>query len=126
MKSFIYVTLWTILFVISGFYLEYDLERFVSSYSDDVNRVEELIINDKYDLARKEVLTITKEFNEHKSKWYKLIDHTYYNDILFCLHVLENDANLEDKSLYLEYINRIKNGFVNMLQDEICDMNHVF
>lgn len=125
MKSFIGVVVWTLLFIVLGLFVESDLSNFINSYDRRLDSLEGYISNSNYELALDEVLDISRDLNHFKGKWYKLVDHTHYNEVLFCLEVLEDQTTLKDESLYLEYINRIRYAFVNILQDEICDLNHI-
>ncbi len=126
MKAFIIVLIWTIFFTISGFYLQFKLNDFINTYENKISTLETFIENDDYKGAKETLINISKDWHKERVLWYRLLDHTYFDDICFYLNVIDKGIDLKNKSMTLEYLEKIKNCFNNIIQNENVDLNHIF
>ncbi|MEG1311535.1 MAG: DUF4363 family protein [Romboutsia sp.] len=125
MKSFIYVLLWTIIFIMFGFYVTNGINKFTYKYKEDISIIENYIEENNWDNAKIELESTIKSWHEKKSIWYKLLNHESFD--LVCLHfnILYKSIDIEDKSKSLENIEIIKITLENILEGEKCDLNHI-
>lgn len=126
MKSLIYVLIWTICFTVSSFYINDKIYDFTENYTSNVEIVGNLILDNDWDSANEELKILSKNWYEEKEVWYKLLDHTYFDEITLYLNILDKSIYTKDKSKAFEEIETIKMTLNNLLESEKFDLNHIF
>ncbi|WP_042274879.1 DUF4363 family protein [[Clostridium] dakarense] len=125
MKSFIYVLIWTILFIIFGFYVTNEVGNFTEDYKNKVTIIENYIEEDNWDDAKTMIKDVSDSWDKEKSPWYKLFNHESFDLISLHFNILNKSINTKDKSKALENIEIIKITLENILESEKCDLNHI-
>lgn len=125
MKSFYYVVIWTILFVIFGVYINFEINKFTDKYIDEIKVIETYIEDDNYDIPKKSLKSLSESWHKEKRLWYKLLDHDNFDTVCLYLNILEKGIDTKNKSQSLEYIQRIIMTLENILEGEKCDWNHI-
>lgn len=126
MKRFFYVILATILFLFIGVYSNIKLEKFVSQYRYNLNRIESHIDNNNWKEASIILEDINSSFNSEKVFWYKILHHEKLDEIHLSLNILRKAIQLEDTFESYEEIETVMSIFNSLLKNEQCDCNHIF
>ena len=108
MKSMVGVIIWTILFTLLGIYTNDEVYKFTDKYTSNINIIEEHIEKGNWSEASKELDYYSKDYNDEKEIWYKLLDHTYFDDICLYLNILDKSIITENKTQSFIEIERIK------------------
>lgn len=125
MKSFIYVLIWTILFITFGFYTTNKVGDFTDDYKSKVTIIENYIEEDNWDDAKIMLKNTYDSWNEEKCIWYKLLNHESFDSICLHFNILDKSIDTNDKSKALENIEIIKVTLGNISESEKCDLNHI-
>lgn len=125
MKSFVYVLIWTILFITFGFHVTNEVGDFAEDYKTKVTIIENYIEEDNWDDAKTMIKDISDSWDKEKSPWYKLFNHESFDLISLHFNILSKSINTKDKSKSLENIEIIKITLENILENEKCDLNHI-
>lgn len=125
LKSFIYVLIWTILFITFGFYVANGVGNFTENYKNRVTVIENYIEEDNWDDAKIVLKDISDSWDKEKSIWYKLLNHESFDLIILHFNILDKSINTKDKSKALENIEIIKITLGNISENEKCDLNHI-
>ena len=125
LKSFIYVLIWTILFITFGFYVANGVGDFTNGYKNKVTIIENHIEEDNWDDAKIVLKDISDSWDKEKSIWYKLLNHESFDLISLHFNILDKSINTKDKSKASENIEIIKITLGNILENEKCDLNHI-
>ena len=126
MKSIIFVLIWSILLTSFGIYSNSELNKFTQKFEYNVTNIEKSIKSDKWNNAKNELLSFSKDYHNEKDVWYRLLDHAYFDDICLYLCILEDSIYLKDKTKSLEQIEYIKSKLGNVLESGKFDINHIF
>ena len=126
MKSMVGVIIWTILFTLLGIYTNDEVYKFTDKYTSNINIIEEHIEKGNWSEASKELDYYSKDYNDEKEIWYKLLDHTYFDDICLYLNILDKSIITENKTQSFIEIERIKMTLDNILESGKFDINHIF
>lgn len=126
MKSSYFVIAWTVIFIMLGLLNHSKINEFSYDYIDKVNLIEENIKEEKWQQASYILKDTKTDLEEEKKFWYKLINHAYFNEILTSLDILKQSIYLEDKMASLEEVEKVKNVFENLIEDECFDLNRIF
>ena len=126
MKSLVFVLVWTILFTSLGIYSNNELGNFTEKFEANIITIEKSIKNNKWDNAKNQLLLFSKDYYDEKDTWYRLLDHSYFDDICLYISILEDSIYLEDKIKSLEQIEYIKTTLDNVMQSSKFDINHIF
>ena len=125
MKSFIYVFIWTILFVIFGIYVNHKIDNFTAFYRDKILIIESHIEDNNWEDAKIQIDTLKGSWFNKKKIWYKLLNHDSFDEISLHINILNKSIDIEDKSKSLENIEIIKIILENILENETCDIQHI-
>ncbi|MBO3443983.1 DUF4363 family protein [Clostridium sp. CCUG 7971] len=125
MRSFVYVLIWTILFITFGFYVTNGIGDFTDDYKNKVTIIENYIEEDNLNDAKIALKEVSSSWNKEKSPWYKLLNHESFDLISLHFNILDKSINTNDKSKALENIEIIKVTLGNILESEKCDLNHI-
>ncbi|MGL5348946.1 MAG: DUF4363 family protein [Peptostreptococcaceae bacterium] len=125
MKSFYYVMIWTVLFICFGVYTNFEINKFTDKYIDEVKVIETYIEDDNYNIAKESLKSLSKSWHKEKTLWYKLLNHENFDTVCLYLNILEKGIDTKDKYQSLEYIQRIIMTLENILEGELCDLNHI-
>lgn len=117
--------IWTILFVIFGVYINFEINKFTDKYIDEIKVIETYIEDDNYDIPKKSLKSLSESWHKEKRLWYKLLDHDNFDTVCLYLNILEKGIDTKNKSQSLEYIQRIIMTLENILEGEKCDWNHI-
>lgn len=126
MKAFIYVIIWTTLFVIFGIYTNIEVDKFTEKYTDKIDQVAIYIEEDDWQKAKDSLKDYHEVWHEERIGWYKLLNHDYFDAICLQIDMLDKNILVEDKAKALEKIELIKSNLGNILEGEKCDSNHIF
>lgn len=126
MKSSYFAFAWTIIFIILGLFNHQKVNEFSYNYIDKFNIIEENIKEDKWDQVSYNAKDTKMDLEGEKDIWYKLINHSYFNEIFTSLEILEQSIYLEDKMMALKEINEIKVVFLSLMEDESYSLNRIF
>ncbi|MDU2198305.1 MAG: DUF4363 family protein [Peptostreptococcaceae bacterium] len=126
MKSVVGVIVWTILFVLLGIYINDEVYEFTDKYTSNINVIEQHIENGNWSEASKELDYYSKGYYKEKEIWYKILDHTYFDDICLYINILNKSILTENKTQSFIEIERIKMTFDNILESGKFDINHIF
>lgn len=125
MKSFIYVLIWTILFITFGFYITNGVADFAGNYKNKVTIIANYIEEDNWDEAKTTLKDTSNSWYEEKSFWYKLLNHDSFDLICLQLNILDKSIDTNNKSQALQNIEIIKTTLENISENEKCDLNHI-
>lgn len=125
MKSFIYVLLWTIIFVSLGLFINIKVDDFTDKYTNNIEIIEKYIEEDDLDTAKESLVTYSDSWHEEKKLWYLLLNHENFDTVCLYLNILDKSILTNDKSKCLECIVRIKITLENILENERCDFIHI-
>ncbi len=126
MKSLVFVLIWTILFTSLGIYSNNELSNFTERFETNIINIEKSIKNNQWNDAKNELSSFSKDYNNEKDTWYRLLDHTYFDDICLYICILEDSIYLEDKSKSLEQVEYIKTTLGDLIESNRFDINHIF
>lgn len=125
MKSFIYVLVWTILFILFGVYVNKEIDNFTDLYKNEIIVIENHIENDNWNDAKIKITKLKNSWYEKKGIWYKLLNHEPFDEISLYINILDKCINIKDKSKSLENIEIIKITLENILENETYDIQHI-
>ncbi len=125
MKSFVYVLIWTIIFVSFGFYVNNGVDEFTSIYKNQIIVIEQHIENNQWSDAKIEINSLSNSWLEKKDIWYHLLNHESFDEISLRINVLSKCISIKDKSKSLENIEIIKITLENILENETSDLQHI-
>ncbi|MCC0629335.1 DUF4363 family protein [Clostridioides sp. ES-S-0108-01] len=126
MKSATFVILWTILFVLFGFYINNKLYDFTDEYKDNMSVLEKSIENEDWEKAQKEADSISTRWAKEKNHWYKVLNHEYFDEIGLKFNILDKAIYTEDKLKSLEEVESIKTYLGNIVESVKFDVNYIF
>ena len=126
MKSTTFVILWTILFVLFGFYVNNKLYDFTEGYKDNISVLEKSIENEDWEKAQKEADSISTSWNKEKNHWYKVLNHEYFDEIGLRFNILDKAVYTENKLKSLEEVESIKTYLGNIIESVKFDVNYIF
>lgn len=126
MKSATFVILWTILFVLFGFYINNKLYDFTDEYKDNISVLEKSIENEDWEKAHKEADSISTRWNKEKNHWYKVLNHEYFDEIGLKFNILDKAIYTENKLKSLEEVEGIKTYLGNIVESVKFDVNYIF
>ena len=126
MKSTTFVILWTILFVLFGFYVNNKLYDFTEGYKDNISVLEKSIENEDWEKAQKEADSISTSWNKEKTHWYKVLNHEYFDEIGLRFNILDKAIYTENKLKSLEEVESIKTYLGNIIESVKFDVNYIF
>ena len=126
MKSTTFVILWTILFVLFGFYVNNKLDDFTEGYKDNISVLEKSIENEDWEKAQKEADSISTSWNKEKNHWYKVLNHEYFDEIGLRFNILDTAIYTENKLKSLEEVESIKTYLGNIIESVKFDVNYIF
>ena len=126
MKSTTFVILWTILFVLFGFYVNNKLYDFTEGYKDNISVLEKSIENEDWEKAQKEADSISTSWNKEKNHWYKVLNHEYFDEIGLRFNILDKAIYTENKLKSLEEVESIKTYLGNIIESVQFDVNYLF
>ncbi|WP_074116145.1 DUF4363 family protein [Clostridioides difficile] len=126
MKSTTFVILWTILFVLFGFYVNNKLYDFTEGYKDNISVLEKSIENEDWEKAQKEADSISMSWNKEKNHWYKVLNHEYFDEIGLRFNILDKAIYTENKLKSLEEVESIKTYLGNIIESVKFDVNYIF
>ncbi|HGS9470556.1 DUF4363 family protein, partial [Clostridioides difficile] len=122
MKSTTFVILWTILFVLFGFYVNNKLYDFTEGYKDNISVLEKSIENEDWEKAQKEADSISTSWNKEKNHWYKVLNHEYFDEIGLRFNILDKAIYTENKLKSLEEVESIKTYLGNIIESVKFDV----
>ncbi|HBE9107957.1 TPA: DUF4363 family protein [Clostridioides difficile] len=126
MKSATFVILWTILFVLFGFYINNKLYDFTDEYKDNISVLEKSIENEDWEKAQKEADFISTRWAKEKNHWYKVLNHEYFDEIGLRFNILDKAIYTENKLKSLEEVEGIKTYLGNIVESVKFDVNYIF
>ena len=126
MKSTTFVILWTILFVLFGFYVNNKLYDFTEGYKENISVLEKSIENEDWEKAQKEADSISTSWNKEKNHWYKVLNHEYFDEIGLRFNILDKAIYTENKLKSLEEVESIKTYLGNIIESVKFDVNYIF
>ncbi|HFK2986847.1 DUF4363 family protein [Clostridioides difficile] len=126
MKSTTFVILWTILFVLFGFYVNNKLYDFTEGYKDNISVLEKSIENEDWEKAQKEADSISTSWDKEKNHWYKVLNHEYFDEIGLRFNILDKAIYTENKLKSLEEVESIKTYLGNIIESVKFDVNYIF
>ena len=126
MKSTTFVILWTILFVLFGFYVNNKLYDFTEGYKDNISVLEKSIENEDWEKAQKEADSISTSWNKEKNHWYKVLNHEYFDEIGLRFNILDKAIYTENKLKSLDEVESIKTYLGNIIESVKFDVNYIF
>ncbi|PBE99307.1 hypothetical protein BGU36_17200 [Clostridioides difficile] len=126
MKSATFVILWTILFVLFGFYINNKLYDFTDEYKDNISVLEKSIENEDWEKAKKEADSISTRWAKEKNHWYKVLNHEYFDEIGLKFNILDKAIYTENKLKSLEEVEGIKTYLGNIVESVKFDVNYIF
>lgn len=125
MRSLIFVLIWTVLFTSLGIYTNDEIGDFADKYNSKFDQIEIYIEENDWKKAESELKTLSSEYYNEKEIWYKLLDHTYFDDISLYINILTKSIYTQDKSQSFEEIEKIKKTLDNILETGKFDLNHI-
>lgn len=125
MRSLIFVLIWTVLFTSLGIYTNDEIGNFADKYNSKFDQIEIYIEENDWKKAEAELKTLSSEYYNEKEIWYKLLDHTYFDDISLYINILTKSIHTQDKSQSFEEIEKIKKTLDNILETGKFDLNHI-
>ena len=126
MKSVVGVIIWTILFILFGIYTNNEVGKFTDKYISNINVIEEYIEDDNWSEAQKKLDYYSKGYYKEKEGWYKILDHTYFDDICLYINILDKSILTKNKTQSFIEIEKIKMTLSNILESGKFDINHIF
>ena len=126
MKSVVSVIVWTFLFTLLGIYTNNEVGKFTDKYVSNINVIEEHIEDGNWSEAYKELDCYSKGYYKEKEIWYKILDHTYFDDICLYINILDKSILTENKTQSFIEIEKIKMTLDNILESGKFDINHIF
>ncbi|QJA08515.1 DUF4363 family protein [Romboutsia sp. CE17] len=125
MRSLIFVLIWTVIFTSLGIYTNDEIGDFADKYNSKFDQIEIYIEENNWKKAEAELKTLSSEYYNEKEIWYKLLDHTYFDDISLYINILAKSIYTQDKSQSFEEIEKIKKTLDNILETGKFDLNHI-
>lgn len=125
MKSFIVILVWTFIFLSFGIYLENEIEEFTDKYTLKIDNIEKEIINDNFEKADKLTESFLKEWKKDSKILYMILNNEYFDSVHGFTHILKDSIYTKDKTISLEYIEKIKMNINNIIQYEQLDLTHI-
>ena len=125
MRSLIFVLIWTVIFTSLGIYTNDEIGDFADKYNSKFDQIEIYIEENDWKKAEAELKTLSSEYYNEKEIWYKLLDHTYFDDISLYINILTKSIYTQDKSQSFEEIEKIKKTLDNILETGKFDLNHI-
>lgn len=126
MKSVVSVIVWTFLFALFGIYTNNEVGKFTDKYVSNINVIEGHIKDGNWSEASKELDYYSKGYYKEKEIWYKILDHTYFDDICLYINILDKSILTENKTQSFIEIEKIKMTLDNILESGKFDINHIF
>lgn len=126
MRSLVCVLIWTICFISFGSYTNNEVNKFTNKYEDNIVVIESLIEDNNWNKAKEELTSYSENYHKEKDIWYKLLDHTYFDDICLYMNILDKAILDKNKIKSFEEIEKIKITLSNILESGAFDMNHIF
>ncbi|MGL5328647.1 MAG: DUF4363 family protein [Peptostreptococcaceae bacterium] len=126
MKALIYSLIFTVLFVILGTYFNSEIYKFTNEYIESISTLENHISKSEWDDAIIELNKYSNSFEDSKSFWYKIVDHQYFSEISTYLDTLNVAIKLNNSSLCLEQISKIRSTLDNIYENEEFTLNNIF
>ncbi|RDY28373.1 DUF4363 family protein [Romboutsia weinsteinii] len=125
MKSTAFVLIWTIIFIIIGIFVNFNVDNFTEKYTDNITVIENYIEDDNWEEANNKLNEFCDTWYKEKNIYYKLLDHTFFDDISLYTNILDKSIELKDKSKCLEQIETIKITLENIIESVKFDINHI-
>jgi hypothetical protein len=113
-KSTVLAVVWTVLFLIFGFYISNSVNDVTDKYQDELTKIEHYIDEDKWDNAKENTDKIAENWKKEKSNWYKTLDHASFNMIDTYLNILNKAIIEKDKVNSYEQIENVKSHISNI------------
>lgn len=113
-KSTVLAVVWTVLFLIFGFYISNSVNDVTDKYQDELTQIEHFIDEDKWDKAKENTDKIAENWKKEKSNWYKTLDHASFNMIDTYLNILNKAIIEKDKVNSYEQIENVKSHISNI------------
>ena len=126
MKSSYFVMGWTVIFIMLGLLNHSKINEFSYNYIEKIDLIEENIKEDKWEQASYNLKDTKMDLEKEKNIWFKLINHAYFNEIFTSLEILKQSIYLEEKMISLQELEKAKNVFENLMEDECFDFNRIF
>lgn len=126
MKSSYFVIGWTVIFIMLGLLNHSKINEFSYNYIEKIDLIEENIKEDKWEQASYNLKDTKMDLEKEKNIWFKLINHAYFNEIFTSLEILKQSIYLEEKMISLQELEKAKNVFENLMEDECFDFNRIF
>ena len=82
MKSSYFVIGWTVIFIMLGLLNHSKINEFSYNYIEKMDLIEENIKEDKWEQASYNLKDTTMDLKKEKNIRYKLINHSYFNEVL--------------------------------------------
>ncbi len=113
-KSTVLAVVWTVFFLIFGFYISNSVNDVTDKYQDELTQIEHFIDEDKWDKAKENTDKIAENWKKEKSNWYKTLDHASFNMIDTYLNILNKAIIEKDKVNSYEQIENVKSHMSNI------------
>lgn len=113
-KSTVLAVVWTVLFLIFGFYISNSVNDVTDKYQDELTQIEHFIDEDKWDKAKENTDKVAENWKKEKSNWYKTLDHASFNMIDTYLNILNKAIIEKDKVNSYEQIENVKSHISNI------------
>jgi uncharacterized membrane protein YhiD involved in acid resistance len=113
-KSTVLAVVWTVLFLIFGFYISNSVNDVTDKYQDELTKIEHYIDEDKWDNAKENTDKISENLKKEKINWYKTLDHASFNMIDTYLNILNKAIIEKDKVNSYEQIENVKSHISNI------------
>ncbi|MGX9756974.1 DUF4363 family protein [Clostridioides difficile] len=126
MKSATFVVLWTVLFMLFGFYVNNKLYDFTEDYKNNISILEKSIENEEWEKAQKEADSISTRWSKERNHWYKVLNHEYFDEIGLKFNILDKAIYTENKLKSLEEVESIKTYLGNIVESVKFDINYIF
>lgn len=125
MKTLVYTVIWTILFVVFGFYVSYKAESFASEYTAALDKMEVHIKAEEWDECSDHISELKENFNHDSQMWFKLLNHCHLTDIELYFNLLLDGIYLQDVGTCLEQIECIKMSLHRLIHSEKNTLDHI-
>ena len=126
MKQVIAVFIWTLLFIGLGIYSQNKMNDFTDKFTNEIEVIQNYIEEDELDKASNNIKDWSEAWHKDKEFLYKMVNHEYFEDICLSHNILAQSVKYNDKLSALEQVETIKMHLNNILESEICDLNHIF
>lgn len=126
MKSLIAVITCVVIIVFLGLNTFFKFEQFSDCYTHDINIIKNHIKDDEWLIADYKLNKYSNNFNNEKLHWYKLLNHSGFENISASINILKSNIYCKNKVTCFEQIEQIKSYLFNIWEDEKIDLNHIF